>query len=130
MPGYYFDEQASERLTEALVGHGLDATSANRLGNKGLSDALHLLIAARAQRALVTYDTKDFTLLHEAWHAWSRAWGITDQHAGILLIYSAPRLSIEEVAEAVRQFDREHAGTSTAGRLFSWKRGTGWKEIL
>ena len=123
----YLDEHASERLTEALVGLGLDATSANRLQRKGLSDALHLLFAAESNRVLVTYDVKDFTLLHEAWHHWIRAWGVAARHAGILLIYSTNKPGIDEVAEAIDRLSNEHADFEN--RAFSWKRGIGWTEV-
>ena len=49
----YLDEHASERLTEVLGRLGHDATSANRLRRKGLSDALHLLFAAESNRVLI-----------------------------------------------------------------------------
>ena len=123
----YLDEHASERLTEALERLGDDATSANRLGHKGLSDAIHLRLAAESNRVLITYDTHDFTLLHEAWHDWTRAWGVVASHAGILLIHSSPRLEIGEVAAAIHQFGGEH--DTIVSRLFAWKRTTGWREI-
>ena len=124
----YLDEHASERLTEALerLGHD-DATSANRLRRKGLSDALHLLFAAESNQVLISYDIKHFTLLHEAWNFWTRAWGVAARHAGILLIYTYNRPEIHEVAEAIHQIANEY--DNFENRVFEWKRGVGWKEI-
>ena len=124
----YLDEHASERLTEALERLGEDATSANRLGRKGLSDTIHLRLAAGANRVLITYDTHDFTRLHEAWHDWTQAWGVAAQHAGILLIHSIPRLEIGDVADAIHRFSSDH--DTIENRLFAWKQTTGWREIL
>lgn len=123
----YLDEHASERLTEALERLGEDATSADRLGHKGLSDAVHLRLAAESNRVLVTYDTNDFTLLHEAWHDWTNSWGAPVHHAGILLIHSSPRLDVTEVAAALHEFGSEHE--TIENRLFRWKQGMGWREV-
>ena len=117
----YLDEHASERLTEALGGLGLKATSANRLQRKGLSDALHLLYAAESNRVLITYDVKDFTLLHEAWQFWTRLWGVAARHAGILLIYSTNKPRIDEIDEAITRLGNEL--DTFENRVFSWKRG-------
>lgn len=122
----YLDEHASERLTETLEGLGLDATSANRLQRKGLSDALHLLYAAESNRVLITYDVKDFTLLHEAWQFWTRSWGVAARHAGIL-IYSVHKPQINEVAAAIAQLGNEH--DTLENRVFSWRRRIGWTEV-
>lgn len=88
----YLDEDVTERLTESLLDLGLDATSVNRLGYKGRKDPQQLLTAARLRRVFITYNTRDFVLLHEAWHAWSAAWDARDaaRHSGILLLSPIP----------------------------------------
>lgn len=123
----YLDEQVSERLTERLERLGLDATSANRLRRKGLSDALHLLIARQANRFLVSYDINDYVLLHEAWHFWTESWGVAARHAGILLLHTFNKPENQEVAEAIQQIANEY--DTLESRIFEWKRGIGWKEI-
>jgi hypothetical protein len=127
---FYLDEHVSERLTDTLHTLGVDATSAGRTGNKGLNDALQLLVASRLGRTLVTYDVEDFTLLHEAWHSWSRAWNATAvaRHAGILMIYSSRGVSLMELANELHRF----AGTEVAidNRLFAWNRKVGWHEVV
>jgi hypothetical protein len=123
----YLDEQTSERLGEALERLGHDVTSANKLKRKGLSDALHLLLAADANRVLISYDIKDFKLLHEAWHFWTQSWGVANHHAGILLIHTFNKPAIGEVAAAIDQIANEQ--DILENRVFIWKRGIGWKEI-
>ena len=65
---YHLDEHISERLTEIAERRGLDVVSVDRLDLKGLDDASNLLFAAQRSRVLVTYDVRDYTLLHRAWH--------------------------------------------------------------
>jgi hypothetical protein len=119
----YLDEQASERLREALERLGHDVTSADRLARKGLSDALDLLFAAEANRVLISYDIKDFELLHEVWHFWTQSWGVADRHAGILLIHTFNKPAIDEIAAAIDQIANEHE--TFENRIFVWKRGIG-----
>lgn len=129
MQGFYLDEQASERLTEALERLGHDATSAARLGNKKLSDAAQLLISAELRRVLVSYDVKDFKLLQEAWHAWPRAWSNIPRpsHSGILLIHSSMSFDITDVADVIDQIAQTYDAIDN--RLFVRRPRCGWHEV-
>jgi hypothetical protein len=126
----YLDEQISERLAEALEALGYDVVSVTRLGNKGLSDALHFMLAARAGRVVVTYDVEDFTLLHEAWQAWPHEWNVTPlpRHAGVLLIKPYTGLDAVTLAGLIHRL--ASAYPSIDNRLFAWNQRTDWQEIV
>jgi hypothetical protein len=62
------------------------------------TDEHHLLFAALKGWTLVTNNAKDFILLHDAWHRWSKAWQVAPLHAGILVAradWNANRLAGE-----------------------------------
>jgi hypothetical protein len=126
---FYLDEQVPELLVTVLRSSGYDAVTANQLGNKGLHDGRQLLIATNAGRVLVTYNAKEFTLLHRSWQDWSSAWQVDDvaRHAGIMLIYSSRGLGSQEIARAIVGF----AGTTNdqTNRLVAWNSTTGWREV-
>jgi len=126
----YMDEDVTERLTEALLRLGLDATSVSRLGNKGLKAYEQLLIAADLNRTLLTYNTEDFELLHGAWLAWSHAWDATTvaHHAGILLVHSSKGIAVPDLANAVRRF--AVSPPPMDNRLFAWTYDRDRHEVL
>jgi hypothetical protein len=126
---FYLDEQVSELLASALQALGYDATSANRLGNKGLHDGLQLLIATNQGRVLITYNYKDFTLLHRSWRDWTTDWGIEERHrhSGILLVRSSQGIKARTLADAIDGFAQENHDLSS--RLVEWNSSYGWSEV-
>lgn len=128
MRAFYLDEDVSERLTEALLALGLDATSVSRLRHKGLKDPQQLLIAANLNRVLITYNNDDFELLHEAWHTWTSAWGASAaaRHSGILLIYPGKDITIIDIAHTIHRFAESRAEIDN--RLFAWNSVDDWHE--
>jgi Domain of unknown function (DUF5615) len=127
---YHLDEHVSERLTETAEDRDLDVVSIDRLGLQGLDDVSNLLWAARSARVLVTYDVRDYTLLHRAWHVWSHAWVIDNppRHAGIALIHSSKHAGIDEIVEALIQLSE--IVDIPENRLLSWDYPEGWTEIV
>lgn len=131
MRAFYLDENVTERLAEALADLGFDAISANRR-HKGLNDAAQLLTAARLARILVTTNTSDYLLLHRAWTTWSTAWGLdpVPQHAGILLMHTAPSYNYWRMAEEIAGLMRDdNAPETIANRAFAWNVNIGWHEV-
>jgi hypothetical protein len=126
---FHLDEHVSERFTELAERSGLDVTSIDRLGLKGLDDASNILLAAQTGRVLVTYDVRDYTLLHHAWQIWSSAWMAEHppQHAGIALIHSDKRAGFDGIVAALIELG-DAIGVA-ANRLFVWNYGKGWTEI-
>ena len=130
----YLDENVTEHLVPALILLGFDVVSTSQLGRKGTSDALQLLVAAEHERVLITRNVKDFRAMHEAWVAWSRAWGATAvaRHAGILIIEPgsgrAGGLSVALLASVVREL-ADTSGVRT-NRLYSWNADQGLHETV
>ena len=123
MAALYLDEDIHSDATRLLRERGHQAVHA-REHRKGAKDDAQLLIAARAGRVLVTNNQGDFLLLHDAWHHWSQAWGVTPQHTGILLARNS--WTPEVVAERVSEFFA--SPRPIANRLYRWVAGRGREE--
>jgi hypothetical protein len=65
------------RLAVELRGRGFDVLRTEKAGNDTAPDEEQL--ATRESRALLTFNTRDFALLHEQWQAVGRP------HAGIVV---------------------------------------------
>jgi hypothetical protein len=76
----YFDEDAMQHaLIVALRARRVDVLTASDCGMISRSDEQHLRFASSYERALYSFNVKDYTLLHEQWIA-SR-----QEHSGIIL---------------------------------------------
>ena len=73
------------------------------LGREGSTDDEQLLVASQDGRILVTHSEQDFILLHYTWQRWAAAWGVTAQHAGILIVPQGRRHGIKWAADAISQ---------------------------
>lgn len=81
----YLDEDLSPAIAELLRQYGMDATSAQEVGNVQLGDRAQLAYATRGGRAIVTANVVDFIdLAHEAVAS-------NTEHAGIILVPSSFR---------------------------------------
>jgi predicted nuclease of predicted toxin-antitoxin system len=76
----YLDEMISPTVAEALSEGGADAVAAAERGALGLSDAAQLARAIHEERALVTYNVRDYVLLAQA------AASAGHDHWGIVLV--------------------------------------------
>ena len=84
MARFYLDENISRDAELLLTQYGHDTLHCVDAGNKGEPDPQHLQDAAATGRILVTFNWRDFRLLHQFWTALN-AWGNIDRpHAGIL----------------------------------------------
>jgi predicted nuclease of predicted toxin-antitoxin system len=63
---------------------GFDAVSAYEVGNADLSDPEHLVYAAAQDRALLTFNSKDFAVLFD------RLWWERTPHPGIIVSEQLP----------------------------------------
>lgn len=89
-PKLHLNEHLSPRLAAQLRQYGFDVTSTVELAMLGADDSDQLEYAASAQRALVTFNHKDFAILHEQYLA------NTKEHWGILF-------STEETLSTLRR---------------------------
>ena len=92
----YLDENLSSVIAELLRRHGLDATSAQDVGNAQLDDRAQLAYATREGRTFVTANVVDFIeLAHEAV-------ATNTEHAGIILVPSSFRGDeFQAIADAI-----------------------------
>ncbi len=136
MAALFLDNDVSVRLAVLLNSEGHDVTTARQERRRSASDAEQLLRASEQGRILVTHNTNDYVLLHDAWLLWSSAWGIEPHHAGILTIPQSHHVPVDRMA---RDIDRLlQSGTTVVDRLYRrriggarvgwerWRIGVGW----
>ncbi len=100
---FYLDEDLSGRIAEIARRMGVDIVTAHECGNHGSDDDLHLLVAARANRCLVTRNRDHFVALSV------RFFQEDLPHAGVLVVpYTMPADHFSLVAAAIAQYDRDH----------------------
>lgn len=75
----YFDRHIMTRLAVDLRGRGYDVLTTQEAGKDTASDEEQLTFATADNRAIVTFNIRDFAPLHEAWQALGRS------HAGIVV---------------------------------------------
>jgi hypothetical protein len=121
LPALYFDSNVTNRAARLLAARGLDVRMAADVGMQHAIDAEHLLRAAQEGWLLVTNDT-DFLDLHDAWHLWSRAWGVEPRHGGVLV--GIQSWAYQKVAAEVEAFVAQ--GIDPANTLYQWRWGHGW----
>ena len=89
MARLYLDHNVSLHAAPALQAVGHDVLSTRDLGATRRPDHAQLLFATQAGLVLVTLDRHDFTMLHDAWQTWPRAFGVSfPPHPGILVLDS------------------------------------------
>jgi len=88
-PKLYLNEHLSPRLADQLRRHGFDVLSSQEAELLSADDDQQLAFAVSEQRAIVTFNFKDFIIRHEEYMASSKEhWGIvlsTEEPIGILL---------------------------------------------
>ena len=75
----YFDRHIMARLAVDLRGRGFDVLTTEEAGKDTATDEEQLAFATAENRAIFTFNIRDFAPLHEAWQAVGRP------HAGIIV---------------------------------------------
>ena len=102
MARFYLDEDIDPEVGSILERYTHDVVHAYDLGNRSVPDPQHLLVAAEAQRILVTFNRRDFQTLHQFWTALN-IWGNLDRrHAGILTAWG--QINAEPWADLLHAF--------------------------
>ncbi|MGD8329782.1 MAG: DUF5615 family PIN-like protein [Acidobacteriota bacterium] len=106
----YLDEMISPRVAEGLRARGHDVVAAVERDTLGRSDARQLAVAIEEQRALVTFDVRDFSIIARA------AASARTEHWGIILV---PRARFErgEIGALVNALDALLGKLSGPGSL-------------
>jgi predicted nuclease of predicted toxin-antitoxin system len=88
-PKLYLNEHLSPRLAAQLRRHGFDAVTSQEAQLLSADDNAQLAYAASQQRAIITFNFRDFANRHERYMAEERDhWGIvlsTEEPIGVLL---------------------------------------------
>ena len=103
-PKLYLNEHLSPRLAEQLRRHGFDVTCTAESGMVEADDDEQLAHAVSEQRAIVTFNHKDFAVRHERYIAEGR------EHWGIVL-------STEESTDVLRRRLLQLLNTFSAAEL-------------
>lgn len=118
MARFYLDEDIPPEVSEILAHYNHDVVHAMATGNQSIPDPVHLLIAARAGRILVTFNRRDFRQAHQFWTA-LHSWGNLDQpHTGILT--SMGQISNNEWADLLHAFVSQ--GRNLNNQMWEWRR--------
>jgi hypothetical protein len=76
-PKLFLDEDIHTSLAHALRQRGFDVVHAQDLKRKGISDSEQLAFAVHDERCLVTFNIRDFVLLHNQYVGQNKEhWGI------------------------------------------------------
>ena len=102
----YLDENVPTDLAEALRQRGFDATTALEAGlaHKGISDEDQLRFASQNERAILTFNARDFAPMAVRWATSGQ------YHAGVML--SPERTVAEMLPEVLRAFQDHPEGIS------------------
>jgi hypothetical protein len=92
---FYVDNDVAVKVADLLRGAGHAAASARDLHLENAGDDEQLLVASQHGRIFVTHNESDCVLLHDAWQHWTVAWGVADNHAGILIVPQGRKFDIQ-----------------------------------
>jgi len=90
----YLDEDVTPVLARLLRERGYDVVSAIDYGHLEWQDEAHLEYAVQEERALFTYNIRDFARLHQRWRLEGR------EHYGIIV---SSQFSFRELGELLRR---------------------------
>lgn len=122
---FYSDEHMSQRVALRVRSFGHTVVTTDEMGKKSAGDEEQLFLARRHRRVLVTHNGNNFLLLHRALHLWASVTGLTDVHAGVLILND--RLTNGEKARLLDLFAAE--GLPTDNRCYEWRDPGGWTRI-
>ncbi|MCA1667103.1 MAG: DUF5615 family PIN-like protein, partial [Thermomicrobia bacterium] len=86
MATFYLDQNISQRIVPFLQEAGHQAITTRSMHFERAGDDEQLFLAWRNGWIMVTHDGNDYLLLHSTLRRWASAWGVTDIHAGILIL--------------------------------------------
>lgn len=80
----FLDEHVHAALSSILQKRGFDVVHAQELNRKGLSDSEQLSFAAHQERCLMSFNVKDYVLLHNKYVQQDK------EHCGIIVFKHLP----------------------------------------
>lgn len=122
MAEFLLDHNVARDLADHLRQAGHGARTSHALGMERDGDEAYLSRSAQAAWILITHNAKDFVLLHAAWRRWTAEWGVSVEHAGILVLI--PPVASAQAAQEVLSLLRANSPLPNA--LYLWRRSRGW----
>jgi predicted nuclease of predicted toxin-antitoxin system len=104
----FLDEDVHSQLAQALRRRGYDVVHAQELDRKGRSDNEQLQFAVRERRCFLTFNVRDFTLLHNEYAQHSQ------EHFGIIV---SKQLSFRETLSRLLNFLRLASEDTVRNRI-------------
>ena len=127
MARLYFDNDVSLRLAPQLVHAGHAVTTAVGEGLTVAGDEVQLLTAVRRGDVLLTYNRRDFMILHRAWLLWPHAFGFTlPPHNGIVTI---DQVEIGEQFVVVEALLSTVSSERLLNQMLWWHPPAGWRSL-
>lgn len=126
MPGFYIDHNGPARLAALLSEQGFPTATARAEGLHKATDDHQLIHAAQTERVLITFNRKDFLLLHQAWCRWPQEWGLNPcpQHAGVFIL---DQQTAEEIVSHVEEILARQV--TLTNQLHDWSKANGWRGL-
>lgn len=125
MAEFYLDHNVARQVSLHLTAAGHTVLTTQNTGLQRATDDEQLLFSAHQGLILVSHNTRDFLLLHDAWRRWTEAWSVSREHAGILLIpNSSPHVSYEWLAQ--RLDEAVTLPLPLTNELYRWRTNRGW----
>ena len=126
MASLYFDHNVSHDVGPSLWSLGHELVFSRDMRSTTLPDDALLLSSVQAGRVLVTYNRRDFRMLHDAWVTWPAAFGMAlPMHPGILILDQARP---EMLVRALATFLGQVTPSRLANGIFWWHRHDGWRQ--
>ena len=126
MASLYLDHNVARDVATALRFAGHDVRTTRQIRTEAADDDEHLALAFQNAWIFITHNMRDFQLLHNAWRRWSRLWGLSVLHPGILALEPGP--APQQIARLIDE--RLRTGPPIAGELAIWRRIDGWRQRL
>lgn len=100
--GLYIDEDAmASTVVAGLRRAGIDVLTAEEAGNRGIADEAHLTFATSRNRALYSFNRRDFARIHAEWLRAGKS------HSGIVLLTDRRASIGYQIAELATSLGRE-----------------------
>jgi hypothetical protein len=74
---------------------------------------------------MVTHSESHYEELHDAWHRWSRLWGVPRGHHGVVILPAKPVAFVEPLLLQLLTHQ-----TIFGNKLFRWRFSTGWQTLI
>lgn len=127
MARFYLDENFNYQVAGPLRRLGHIVTTSFDLDRDGSWNDEQFFTSVQQQAVLLSFNIKDFRLLHAAWRSWSRHWGLDMLHYGVIILQQRQpawqaELLAQELHDVVTRFDMTN-------QTVEWRPSTGWRYV-